>query len=396
MKPVALTLGDPAGIGCEITLKAWKALREELCFFLIGDLAHVAHMAQAQNVPVTPIQSPAEAPAAMQQGLPVLKHALPHAAPAGRPDPANAAAVIEIIRRGVELVRRGEASALCTNPINKKALQSGAGFAFPGHTEFLAHLSNAPLPVMMLASPLLRVVPVTIHIPIAEVPRQLTADLLEATVRVTHAALRADFGIEDPRIAIAGLNPHAGEQGAIGQEERTVIRPALDRLEADGLNVTGPFAADIPAEGAAAAGAVPARCVTSQPPTRLPASRWTTSSAIARTLCRWATTTTVAPAAARSPRVRRTRASVASSKCAVGSSSRSSGAPDPRTRARPIRCRCPSDRPVPPRPMTVSIPSDRSASTSSKPAALQAPSGSARGPNRDRFSATVPGTRTGR
>ncbi|MCB1352512.1 MAG: 4-hydroxythreonine-4-phosphate dehydrogenase PdxA [Rhodobacteraceae bacterium] len=244
MKPVALTLGDPAGIGCEITLKAWKALREELCFFLIGDLAHVAHMAQAQNVPVTPIQSPAEAPAAMQQGLPVLKHALPHAAPAGRPDPANAAAVIEIIRRGVELVRRGEASALCTNPINKKALQSGAGFAFPGHTEFLAHLSNAPLPVMMLASPLLRVVPVTIHIPIAEVPRQLTADLLEATVRVTHAALRADFGIEDPRIAIAGLNPHAGEQGAIGQEERTVIRPALDRLEADGLNVTGPFAAD--------------------------------------------------------------------------------------------------------------------------------------------------------
>lgn len=244
MNPVALTLGDPAGIGCEISLMAWKELKDELDFFLIGDLEHISHMAQAAGVPVAPITTPAEAVTAMPGGLPVLKQALPGAAPPGRPDPANALAVIDIIRRGVELVRNGEASALCTNPINKKVLRTGAGFAFPGHTEFLAHLCDAKLPVMMLVSPELRVVPVTIHIPLSEVPKRLTTDLLEATVRITHRALIEDFGIEDPRIAIAGLNPHAGEQGAMGNEERLVIGPALERLEQDGIGVKGPVSAD--------------------------------------------------------------------------------------------------------------------------------------------------------
>jgi 4-hydroxythreonine-4-phosphate dehydrogenase len=244
MRPVALTLGDPAGIGCEVAIMAWKELKDELCFFLIGDLGHVAHMAQAKGVPIAPIASVSEAAEATPTGLPVLKHALPRAAPPGHPDPANSLAVIDIIRRGVDLVRRGEASALCTNPINKKVLQTGANFAFPGHTEFLAHLCNAKLPVMMLVCPELRVVPVTIHIPLSEVPRKLTTDLLEATVRVTHKALIEDFGIEDPRVAIAGLNPHAGEQGAMGSEERTVIAPALERLEQDGIGVRGPVSAD--------------------------------------------------------------------------------------------------------------------------------------------------------
>lgn len=244
MKPVALTLGDPAGIGCEITLMAWKELRDELPFFLIGDLTHVAHMAQGKGVPITPINTPLDAVAAMREGLPVLKHSLPAAAPAGHPDPANSLAIIEIIRRGVELVRSGEASAICTNPINKKVLKTGANFAFPGHTEFLAYLSRSKLPVMMLASPELRVVPVTIHVPLSEVPKKLTSDLIESTVRVTHQALIDDFGIPDPRIAIAGLNPHAGEGGAIGHEERVVIHPAIERLEQDGIGIVGPLSAD--------------------------------------------------------------------------------------------------------------------------------------------------------
>ena len=242
--PVALTLGDPSGVGGEIALGAWAALRAGQPFFLIGDLGHVTELGDAAGVPVRGIDAPEEAAAAMPDALPVLHHALARPAPPGRPDPANAEATIAIIRRGVELVRAGAALALCTNPINKKALKDGAGFAFPGHTEFLAHLSGTPLPVMMLAAPTLRVVPVTIHIPLAEVPAALTAELLEETLRVTRAALISDFGISDPRIAVAGLNPHAGEGGAMGREDITVIAPVLDRLRAEGMDVTGPRSAD--------------------------------------------------------------------------------------------------------------------------------------------------------
>jgi 4-hydroxythreonine-4-phosphate dehydrogenase len=242
--PVALTLGDPAGIGGEIALKAWAALRERLPFFLIGDLGHMQHLADALGLTVREIGEPAAAERAMPSGLPVLHHPLPRPAPPGRPDPVNAAAVIAIIVRAVELIRGGRAGALCTNPIQKKALQEGAGFAFPGHTEFLAHLSGAPIAVMMLAAPALRVVPVTIHTPLAEVPRALTPDLLETTLRVTHRALIADFGLPAPRIALAGLNPHAGEGGALGHEEAAVIAPVLARLRAEGMRLAGPLSAD--------------------------------------------------------------------------------------------------------------------------------------------------------
>jgi 4-hydroxythreonine-4-phosphate dehydrogenase len=243
-RPVALTLGDPAGIGPEIALRAWGTLRDRLPFFLIGDVDHMAALGARLGVPVRPIVAPAEAAAAMTAGLPVLPHALPRPPEPGRAAPENAGAIIAIIARGVELVRSGAALALCTNPINKKALKDGAGFAFPGHTEFLAHLSGAPLPVMMLASPLLRVVPVTIHIPFADVPGALTPELLQATLRITHAALVQDFALPAPRIAVAGLNPHAGEGGAMGQEESTLIAPVLARLQAEGLGVTGPHSAD--------------------------------------------------------------------------------------------------------------------------------------------------------
>ncbi len=242
--PVALTLGDPSGIGGEIALKAWAALGGRLPFFLLGDRGHVAALGARLGVPVVAIDAPEAAAEALPRGLPVLDHPLPRPAPPGAPDPANAAAVIAIIARAVALVREGRAAALCTNPIHKKALKDGAGFGFPGHTEFLADLCGAARPVMMLAAPGLRVVPVTIHIPLAEVPAALTAALLEETLRVTHAGLVADFGLPAPRIAVAGLNPHAGEGGAMGGEEGAVIAPVLDRLRGEGMALSGPHSAD--------------------------------------------------------------------------------------------------------------------------------------------------------
>jgi len=242
--PVALTLGDPAGIGGEIALKARAALGASLPFLVIGDLGHLAAIGARLGVPVREIAAPAEAIGVPGAALPVLHHPLPRPAPPGRPDPANAAAVIAMIARGAALARDGAALALCTNPINKHALQAGAGFAFPGHTEYLAHLAGDVRPVMMLASPLLRVVPVTIHLPLAAVPAALTPEVLEATLRITEAGLRADFGLAAPRIAVAGLNPHAGENGAMGREEIAVIAPVVERLRAGGMALTGPHSAD--------------------------------------------------------------------------------------------------------------------------------------------------------
>jgi 4-hydroxythreonine-4-phosphate dehydrogenase len=174
----------------------------------------------------------------------VLRHDFSASAVPGIPTPENAAGVIAVIERAVRLVQTGKATAICTAPINKKALKDGAGFAFPGHTEFLAHLGGVDRVVMMLACPELRVVPATIHIPLADVPAALTEELLEQTIRITRAALIRHFGITAPRIAVAGLNPHAGEGGAMGWEDEHMIRPLVARLAAEGLSVTGPWPAD--------------------------------------------------------------------------------------------------------------------------------------------------------
>ncbi len=235
--PIALSCGEPAGIGPEIAAAAWSALRGSLPFFLIGDPAHLP-----AGTPVTEIDDPTEA--AVTTGLPVLRHAFAGALTPGRPNPAHAKAVIEVIARGVSLVQSGQALALCTAPIHKQVLQDGAGFAFPGHTEYLAHLAGVPRVVMMLASAQLRVVPATIHIPLADVPQALTPDLIEETIRITHAALIRDFGMTAPRLAVAGLNPHAGEGGKMGREEIEIIAPVLDRLRAHGFNLRGPMSAD--------------------------------------------------------------------------------------------------------------------------------------------------------
>ena len=237
--PIALTCGEPAGIGPEIAVKARLALGRRLDFFWIGDPAHLPAGSAWQA-----IQAPVEAASLPEDVLPVLVHPFPDPAVPGAPTAGNAAEVVAVIARAVSLVQSGAASAICTGPIHKKALKDGAGFAFPGHTEYLAELAGGAAVVMMLACPGLRVVPATIHIPLAEVPRTLTAGLLEQVLRITEAALRRDFGLAAPRIWVTGLNPHVGEGGAMGHEEEAVIQPVLDRLRAEGMRLTGPLPAD--------------------------------------------------------------------------------------------------------------------------------------------------------
>ncbi|MBC7739919.1 MAG: 4-hydroxythreonine-4-phosphate dehydrogenase PdxA [Candidatus Saccharibacteria bacterium] len=236
-RAIAMTCGEPAGIGPELALAARQILGAEVPFFWIGDPRSLTGAWVA-------IDDPAQALTVPPQVLPVLVHDFAGDAVKGRADPQNAAGVIQVISRAVDLVRAGAASAICTAPIHKKALQDGAGFAYPGHTEFLAHLGGDVPVVMMLASPVLRVVPVTIHIALSEVPKALTAALLEQCLRLTHAGLVQDFGIAAPRLAVAGLNPHAGEGGAMGHEEITLIWPVLARLRAEGMQIAGPLSAD--------------------------------------------------------------------------------------------------------------------------------------------------------
>ncbi|MGP1357327.1 4-hydroxythreonine-4-phosphate dehydrogenase PdxA [Roseicyclus sp.] len=255
--PIALTLGEPAGIGRELAAMAWTRLEGRVPFFVVGDPGHLAGL----GVPVRTIARPADALHDTQAGLPVLPHPFPAPAVPGKPSPENAQAVISAIQRAVDLVMGGEAGALTTGPIHKKALIDGAGFAYPGHTEYLAHLAGVERVVMMLAGPDLKVVPTTIHIALKDVPTQLDRKLLMDTIRITEAALRHDFGIESPRIAVAGLNPHAGEGGAMGREEIELIAPVIEALRAEGLALTGPHSGDTLFHAAARKGYDAAVCM---------------------------------------------------------------------------------------------------------------------------------------
>ena len=237
--PIALTCGEPAGIGPELALKAWEILGPDLPFFVIGDPTHLP-----AGAPVRVIAGPAETASAAETGLPVLPHDFDAPNELGKPNPVHAQHVIDVIAHAVDLVQSGQASAICTNPIHKKALKDGANFAYPGHTEYLAALAKTENVVMMLASEQLRVVPTTIHMALADVPTALTADLLTQTIRITNAALQRDFGLPNPRLAVAGLNPHAGEGGAMGREEIDMIIPVLDQLRGEGINLIGPMSAD--------------------------------------------------------------------------------------------------------------------------------------------------------
>lgn len=250
-RPIALTMGEPAGIGPDITLAAWlrrDALRLP-AFYCLADPDALRARAGALGVdcPVE-VVAPGEALAAFGSALPVVPLGGHVSAEPGRLDARNAGAVIEAIARGVGDVRSGAAAAIVTNPINKKALYE-AGFQHPGHTEFLGTLSAAwtgtpGKPVMMLAGPELKAVPVTIHIPLHEVAGALSERAIVETARILAGDLTRRFGIAEPRLGVAGLNPHAGEGGTIGREEETIIAPAIAAMRAEGIEAIGPLPAD--------------------------------------------------------------------------------------------------------------------------------------------------------
>lgn len=250
-RPLALTLGEPAGIGPDIALAAWqrRGALDLPPFYLIADLTAVRRRAGHLKLDL-PIEeaTPATAAAMFARSLPVVALGVPATAEPGHPDANSGPAAIAAIDRAVADVMDGLAAAVVTNPVAKSVLYK-AGFTEPGHTEYLAKLASARtgeavLPVMMLWSEQLAVVPVTIHIPLKDVPRQLTSDLIFETGRVVARDLAGRFGVARPRLAIAGLNPHAGEDGALGREDDAIVRPAIERLVASGINARGPLPAD--------------------------------------------------------------------------------------------------------------------------------------------------------
>jgi 4-hydroxythreonine-4-phosphate dehydrogenase len=249
-KPLALTLGEPAGIGPDIAIAAWLRRKELKLppFYVIGDRDFLELRARHLKLDLASRDvRPDQAPATFPDALPVVSSGHAATAQPGLPDDNSAAAAIGSIRHAVADVAAGRAAAAVTNPIAKSVLYR-AGFRHPGHTEFLAELAaqdgKTPQPVMLLWSPLLAVVPVTIHIALRDAIGELSTDLIASTARIVAADLKARFGIARPRLAISGLNPHAGEDGTLGTEEQTIVAPAVERLRADGYDVRGPLPAD--------------------------------------------------------------------------------------------------------------------------------------------------------
>jgi 4-hydroxythreonine-4-phosphate dehydrogenase len=249
-QPLALTSGEPAGIGPDITLKAWLH-RDELelpAFYWLGDAASLDRRAKALalNVRLAEVR-PEDAVGTFAQALPVVPTGQAATAQPGHPDDSSAGAAMASIRQAVADVMAGRACAVVTNPIAKNVLYR-AGFRHPGHTEYLAELAatntSTPQPVMMLWSPALAVVPVTIHVSVREALAQLSTNLIVTTARIVMAGLKSRFGIARPRLAISGLNPHAGEDGSLGTEDQTIVAPAVDILRKQGFDVRGPLPAD--------------------------------------------------------------------------------------------------------------------------------------------------------
>jgi 4-hydroxythreonine-4-phosphate dehydrogenase len=251
VQPLALTLGEPAGIGPDLALSVWRQ-RKELgipAFYVIGDPDFLARRAilLGIDVPISTV-TPRAAAATFASALPVVTVDVDVSAEPGRPDRSSAPAAVASIRRAVADVIAGEATAVVTNPVAKNVLYSW-GFAEPGHTEFLARLVQEATgkvlrPVMMLWSPELAVVPVTIHLPLKEIFEQLSTDLIVETGRIVAHDLLARFNLPQPRLAVAGLNPHAGEEGTLGEEDRNIVAPAVTRLISEGIDARGPIPAD--------------------------------------------------------------------------------------------------------------------------------------------------------
>jgi 4-hydroxythreonine-4-phosphate dehydrogenase len=246
--PLALTLGEPAGIGPDIALMAWQRRAPGSAFVVIGNAECLARRASllGLEVPIAVIAAPDEAIAAFGTALPVLDRPLEGQGLPGKLDPAAAPAVVGAIEAAAAMALDGRVAGMVTSPIHKDALYR-TGFAHQGHTDFLAHIAReagqAAEPVMMLSAGSFRTVPLTVHIPLKEVAGAISEDLILRQARVVARDLSRLLG-RTPRLAVAGLNPHAGENGAIGTEERDVIAPAIARLRAEGLDVTGPLSAD--------------------------------------------------------------------------------------------------------------------------------------------------------
>ncbi len=253
MKPLALTMGDPAGIGPDITLAAWtKRETHQLppfAAYACPECLAARATLLGLSAPIAILERVEDAARYFDTAIPVIPIALRTHAKPGMPDPANAAGVLSSIEQAVAATTEGKTSAVVTNPIAKSVLYK-SGFNHPGHTEYLATLAELQdptaqhIPVMMLACDELRVVPLTIHIPLANVQTAINPALIESTVRILDRALKEDFALPQPRIAVAGLNPHAGEDGALGREEIEIIEPALERLRSNGFDITGPHPAD--------------------------------------------------------------------------------------------------------------------------------------------------------
>ena len=244
--PLALTMGEPAGIGGELTLKAWLRRDEAPTFFVIDDPEKLERLARSLELPVklAVIDAPNQASGIFASALPVLARRLAAEPVPGAPDVGNAPAVRASIEDAVAAAMSGRAAAVVTNPVHKETLYK-AGFPFPGHTEFLADLGGlATPPVMMLVSAELRTVPVTVHASLKDAIKSLNAERVIAAATIADTALRTDFAIANPRLAVAGLNPHAGEGGALGDEEAEIIGPAIAALRANGIEAFGPMPAD--------------------------------------------------------------------------------------------------------------------------------------------------------
>lgn len=249
--PLALTMGEPAGIGPELALKVWLDRKQSPIppFVLIASAIQMTRCARdlGYDVVFQPVDTPKEAAKIFPHALPLMCLETDCDVSPGRLDPTAGASITGSIETAVKLALAGEVCGIVTNPIHKKNLYD-SGFSFPGHTEFLSYLSaganHAPLAVMMLQGGGLRAVPVTIHIPLAQVPKALSMELIVSTAEIIHRDLIRNFGIETPRLTLAGLNPHAGENGALGREEITVIQPAIEELKSRGITVRGPLPAD--------------------------------------------------------------------------------------------------------------------------------------------------------
>ncbi|MBO9623019.1 MAG: 4-hydroxythreonine-4-phosphate dehydrogenase PdxA [Sphingomonas sp.] len=261
IRPLAIAMGDSAGIGPEITAKAWKAreLHSLPTFFAVGDPRAVE---KAWSGPVARIDDPSEAARVFPDALPILSLGDMGEVMPGTPDLDSARAALQSLEVAVGLVRSGAADALVTGPVSKAQLYH-IGFPHPGQTEFVAERCGVAdeNTVMMLAGPTLRVVPITVHVALAEVPHLISQELIVAKARVTARGLLRNFGIEKPRLAFAGLNPHAGEGGAIGREEIDILTPAIAQLREEGIDATGPFSADTMFHARARAGYDAALCL---------------------------------------------------------------------------------------------------------------------------------------